>query len=137
MHKLGTLGGLWSQGYAINDADQITGTAYTNGDLATHAFLWTHGAMKDLGVIFNFPGAASWGFAINSRGEVVGLSDCLCNVGYHAFVYRNGKMLDLNKLIPPGSGWALIEAFGVNDAGEIVGYGNVKGQEHAFLLTPQ
>ena len=68
---------------------------------------------------------------------MVGFSDCLCQVGYHAFVYRNGRMLDLNNLIPPGSGWALTQANGINDAGEIVGYGMIAGQQHAFLLTPQ
>ncbi len=46
-------------------------------------------------------------------------------------------MKDLNKLIPPGSGWVLVEADGVNDSGQIVGMGMHNGQEHAFLLTPQ
>ena len=137
MHSLGTLGGLWSEGYAINDLGQVTGTAYTENDSATHAFLWAGGRMKDLGVLFKFPGATSWGMGINLHGNVVGFSDCLCQVRYHAFVYRNGRMLDLNNLIPPGSGWALTQANGINDAGEIVGYGMIAGQQHAFLLTPQ
>jgi probable HAF family extracellular repeat protein len=46
-------------------------------------------------------------------------------------------MLDLNTLIPPGTGWTLDQANGINDAGEIVGYGAKKGQQHAFLLTPE
>lgn len=29
-------------------------------------------------------------------------------------------MLDLNKLIPPGSGWVLTNAFNINDRGEIL-----------------
>jgi hypothetical protein len=44
-------------------------------------------------------------------------------------------MKDLNKLIPAGSGWMLQEAYGINNAGQIVGTGMHNGQEHAFLLT--
>ena len=138
MHKLGTLGGEWSQAYAINDSGMITGNAYTKGNLACHAFLAVGSKMQDLGVLFDFPGADSWGFGINSQGDVVGLSDCqTCATGYHAYLCSNGKMQDLNKLIPAGSGWILTQANGINDEGEIVGFGTIKGHQHAFLLTPQ
>jgi probable HAF family extracellular repeat protein len=46
-------------------------------------------------------------------------------------------MKDLNKLIPVGSGWELQQAYGINNAGQIVGTGTHKGLEHGFLLTPQ
>lgn len=39
-------------------------------------------------------------------------------------------------MIPAGSGWVLGEAYAINDAGQIAGYGNIGGEEHAFLLTP-
>ena len=45
-------------------------------------------------------------------------------------------MHDLNNLIPVGSGWLLIKAYGINDAGQIVGYGTLSGTYHPFLLTP-
>jgi hypothetical protein len=47
-------------------------------------------------------------------------------------------MLDLNSLIPADSPIQLIFGFGINDAGEITGYGVVKatGDVHAFLLIP-
>ena len=45
-------------------------------------------------------------------------------------------MVDGNDLIPADSGWALQDATGINDAGEIVGDGVIDGQDHAFLLTP-
>ena len=47
MADLGTLGGLRSQGSALNDRGEVTGTA----DLATgdsHAFVWSGGQMIDL-----------------------------------------------------------------------------------------
>ena len=45
-------------------------------------------------------------------------------------------MVDLNTLISSGSGWVLKSALGINDEGQIVGYGTgPSGQEKAFLLT--
>jgi probable HAF family extracellular repeat protein len=45
-------------------------------------------------------------------------------------------MMDLNDLIPGGSGWTLIEAASIDGSGQIVGFGTINGQTHAFLLTP-
>ncbi|HEY1381378.1 MAG TPA: PEP-CTERM sorting domain-containing protein [Gemmataceae bacterium] len=45
--------------------------------------------------------------------------------------------IDLNtRLLANPTNMTLIEAFDVNDNGQIVGYGSVGGIEHAFLLTP-
>jgi len=133
MTKMGTLGGAWSQGYAVNNKNQITGVAYTaNG--SAHAYLATGGVLKDLGTISG-PTSTTWGFGINDAGVVVGQSTFQST--YHAFVYSAGKMKDLNKMIPVGSGWALLSANGVNNAGQIVGEGLHNGKQHGFLLTPQ
>src|SRR5258708_3511743 len=46
-------------------------------------------------------------------------------------------MLDLNShLDGSGTGWTLSAASGINDAGQIVGYGTHDGVIRAFLLTP-
>ena len=47
---LGTLGGSYSQGVAINASGQVTGTSNT-ADEATHAFLWDGTTMQDLGTL--------------------------------------------------------------------------------------
>ena len=135
MTELGTLGGDWSQAYGINDAGQITGIAYTPGNLGAHAFIYTNGPMKDLGTL---GGAYSTGTAINHAGVVVGYATPANPnaTTYHAFVYAGSKMYDLNGLIARNSGWLLESANGINDSGEIVGYGTIKGQQHGFLLTP-
>jgi probable HAF family extracellular repeat protein len=47
-------------------------------------------------------------------------------------------MSDLNDLIESGSGWTLSQAWGINDNGQIVGFGQSPSlQTHAFLLTPR
>jgi probable HAF family extracellular repeat protein len=130
---MGTLGGSWSQAYAINNKGQVTGLAYTKNGSA-HAFITSGGKLVDLGTISG-PTSTTWGFGINNFGVVVGQSTF--SGTYHAFVYSGGKMKDLNKLIPAGSGWVLLDANSINDAGQIVGTGLHQGKEHAYLLTPQ
>jgi len=132
MTPIGTLGGSWSIAYAINDQNQIAGQAYTRGNRAAHAFRLSNGQMVDLG---SLGGSSSWGFAINNSGTVVGFATTRTNQS-HAFVSTNGgRMQDLNRLIPTNTGWVLAQANGINDAGQIVGYGTIRGQTHAFLLT--
>ncbi len=46
------------------------------------------------------------------------------------------NMQDLNALIPGGSGWVLRNATAINNAGQIVGWGDVGAESHGFLLTP-
>jgi probable HAF family extracellular repeat protein len=48
---LGTLGGTGSNGYALNDFAQVAGPSLTQDNLASHTFLWTNGAMADLGTL--------------------------------------------------------------------------------------
>lgn len=56
-----------------------------------------------------------------------------------AFVWdKLHGMRDLNSLIPKGSGWTLEVASGINDKGEIVGWGDRGQVENAgFLLRPR
>lgn len=131
MRDLGALGGSNSSAASINEAGQIVGQADTvSGN--THAFLYNNGTLTDLGTL---GGSNSNADAVNDRGQIVGASDVVL-AGMHAFVYANGAMRDLNSLIDPGSGWTLKEATGVNNWGQIVGFGTVNGQTHAFLLSP-
>ena len=136
MTDLGTLGGVQSIAYAINNAGQIVGYA-SPPNSSVHAFLYSSGMMIDLGVFFD----SSVGEAINNSGVVVGTADVLNgngNTDSHAFIYSGGKLQDLNNLIPSGSGWVLTEATGINDKGQIVcnGYNVTTGYNHAFLLNP-
>jgi probable HAF family extracellular repeat protein len=44
--------------------------------------------------------------------------------------------MDLNAMIPPGSPWYRLNASSINDSGQIVGFGTINGETHAFLATP-
>src|SRR5205807_369068 len=54
----------------------------------------------------------------------------------HALLWQNNAMTDLNDIIPSNSGWTLLDALAINDAGQIVGYGIHDGIRTGFLLTP-
>jgi probable HAF family extracellular repeat protein len=139
MTDLGTFGGQVSAAYDINNGAVVVGYATFAAGAAGqtfHAFRWTASTgLLDLGAL---GGASrrSIAHAVNERGQVVGASEIAANV-YRAFIWAEGiGMQDLNDLAF-GSGWTLIEARGINDKEEIVGYGiNPQGQSHAFLLKP-
>ena len=135
MRDLDTLGGNFSVAWGINNNGDVVGQAYTsNGSL--HGFKWSNDSMQDLGTLQRNDSSVAQG--INDRGQIVGFSYTGSVPGYHAFLYSNGSMQDLNNLVAlPASGWTLTQAYAINNAGQIVGYGtNPQGQIRAFLLKP-
>src|ERR1700761_4934396 len=48
---LGTLGGTNSNGNGINSIGQVVGSSTLSGDQYTHGFLYSNGAMKDIGTL--------------------------------------------------------------------------------------
>lgn len=130
---LGTLPlGAGSSARAINDRGQIVGFSDTPDGV--HAFLYTDGAMRDLGTLGSDPSKAS---GVNNHGEVVGASN-VTNSKRHAFLWRKGQMTDLNDFLPAGTPWVLQDAFSINDGGQIVCSARRKGESsHLILLTPQ
>jgi len=135
---LGSLGGLYSYGYAINTGGQITGyssLAYSgSGPLLQHAFLYSNGKMTDLGTLAG--GTFSAGYGINVRGTIVGTSNLSGTSTPHGFLYSAGLMTDLNSLVegdPAAVGVTLEIGQAINDYGWIVANGN---NGHAYLLEP-
>jgi probable HAF family extracellular repeat protein len=133
---LGDLGTGASKAYAINDAGQVTGYSTDSMDGSAEAFFYAGTTMTGLGFLdqtYRF----SRGYAINSAGDVVGTSSSTKYMNEDAFIYENGVMEDLNDLVPADSGIHLSEAWGINDAGQIIA-NNIDraGNETAYLLTP-
>ena len=120
---------------AINDRGQIVGYGARNA--AIRAFRYSHEHVQDLGT---FPGGGfSYALALNNRGDVVGAAylDASGVGNFRAMLYTNHRGIqNLNDLIDPSLGWILREATGINERGQIVGWGELDGQERAFRLTP-
>lgn len=132
MTDLGTLGGENSYAYDINDAGQVVGGSQVVGSV-THAFVYSQGTMTDLGTL---GGDDAWGRSINATGQIVGRSRLASGIS-RSFLYTDGTMWNLDTLVDPASGWNQLDAYDINDAGQLTGYGrNGDGQWHGFLLTP-
>jgi probable HAF family extracellular repeat protein len=137
MQSIGTLGGGNSWGRAINSNNVIVGESDT-ATQQTHAFRWENGTMTDLGTL---GGPSSSAADINDAGQIVGWAEN--DAGERrAVVWAAGTITDLNSALIYGEstgGIVLTEARAVNEAGQITGYGLVKGgggKTRAFLLTP-
>lgn len=129
---LPTLGGLYAFPTGISTS-QVVGYATLPGDEKVHGYAWQSGGIKDLGTL---GGDFSLALGVNNGGQIVGGAETTGGE-LRATLWTTGKATDLNTLIPSGSGWHLIVAGGINDKGQIAGYGIVGDTVHAFLLTPQ
>jgi probable HAF family extracellular repeat protein len=138
-HDLGSLvsGGNINIATGINDRGEVAGGSQSLGG-APHAFLWTEDkGMQDLGTLAgDFLSVAPCCHTINNRRQVVGFSIPGPLGSGRAFLWQDGAMFDLNTLIPKGSPWYLQQALSINDDGQIVGFGMIGGNIHAFLATP-
>src|SRR5437773_1318907 len=125
---LGSLGGN-SLATAVSTSGQVVGYSFVNSAnrFYYHAFRTAasgpiNPAADDLGAVGPASVASSRATGINSSGQVVGYSQT--NTGaIHDFLYSSGVIDDLNDLIPANSGWVLQVAYGINNAGQIIGCG--------------
>jgi probable HAF family extracellular repeat protein len=136
IRELGTLGGAASNATAINAAGFVVGSAQTTGG-NSHAVLWRAGVIADLGTL---DGTSSLATSINRDGLIVGAIEYASDPGHpRAFIGTAGPtpcIQHLSDLLDPGSGWTLISANAINDAGQIVGTGVVGTESHGYLLNP-
>jgi probable HAF family extracellular repeat protein len=118
MHDLGTLpGGTYSLAWAINDEGTVAGIADVPGAADNHAFIYRYGVMRDIGSF----GGAIYVEDINNQGLVVGTGEG-ADRSERGFVYIDGRLEDLNRLLVPGCGWHVAQAYAINDAGQIVAF---------------
>jgi probable HAF family extracellular repeat protein len=134
---LGVLAGDFSIAAALNAGGQVAGAStYSLYPFGRRAARWQEGRVTDLGTL---PGLdQSEAHALDDAGQVVGTAyrDGRGEQPRRAFLWRDGALVDLNDSVPPGSGWTLESATGINARGQIVGSGRYAGQRRAFLLTP-
>jgi len=135
---LGTLGGTQSTATDINQAGDITGSAYRSCvDCYPHAYLYKNGKMRDLGALSDDTQSAGLGIS-GGKGEgkirVTGYSytqpcvrsDC---GPIHAFLYSDGRMRDLGTLSSGGDS----EGFAVNSSGQVTGWTGVENAQHTLM----
>lgn len=112
MKILKGLGGPYSQATSISSNGLIAGASTkTNG--AGYAVIWRDGAVTPLG-----PGRAN---GVNRAGVAVG--EAMSETGYvHAAMWNGSSAADLGTL-----GGDQSQAYGINDAGDVVGASSVAG----------
>jgi probable HAF family extracellular repeat protein len=97
--------GTESYAYGINNAGTVVGNTYIGG--SSHGTIWTSSGATDLG-------GNTYATALNDAGEVVGSNGS-------AFVVASGQLEDL--AMPSNMNWS--SAYGINDAGTVVGDGRL------------
>jgi probable HAF family extracellular repeat protein len=112
--SLGTLGGTYSQGTAVNNRGQVTGVSGIADNAAAHAFLYSGKGLADLGTLGGTDSAAN---DINDRGQITGASGSTGGGPSHAFLYSGGGMSDLGTL-----GGSLSSGQGINSQGQVTGW---------------
>ena len=127
-------GGTLCSAQAINDKAEVAGSCDLPRGIS-HAVLWRSGKVIDLGALGDDDDSVSTALDINSRAQIVGSSE-ISDGNLRAFLWERGAMLDLNRLIPAHSGWLLLAASRINEAGEILGRGYYRDGIHSFLLVP-
>ena len=118
---------------SVNDLGQVVGTeTYAKSGRTpqtTRGFVWSNGVKRDLGVLTG--GTFSNARAINGSGQVVGYANVpVTGNTWRAFVWHTTTgMRNLNDVAgadgttAASQGWILHTAFGINEHGQIVGWG--------------
>src|SRR6266446_5446719 len=133
IQDLGTLGGIESEAFAINNRGQVVGVS-SFGDTRFRAFLYDGSVMRNLGSLVGGTFSSSGASAINIRGQVVGggsISDNAFSNDGHAILFDSTGVHDLGTL----GGWCCSAANGINASGQVVGESYLSGNigSRAFL----
>jgi probable HAF family extracellular repeat protein len=93
--------------------------------------IWQVGKSEICTILSTTGGSA---LSINDSDLIVGETD-IGNLE-HAALWKGQSQFDLNALTTGAPGWVLMEATGVNNNGQIVGWGTHNGKIHGFILNP-
>lgn len=121
---------LGAMAYGVNDTGVIVGAA--NSTYISKPVLWAADANRTITSLPLFPGENN-GLAqkINNANQIIGSHEGL------AAAWIGGQIFDLqSNLDSTGLGWKLQTVNDINNLGQIVGTGQLNGQERGFVLTP-
>ena len=116
-------GDISAWGIGINDAGQVVGLSgdcmspnfnASGAPTPQHAVVWQNGTATNIGTL---GGSYIFPWAINSKGQVTGQASPPGDTTLHSFLWWKGVMTDLGEI--PGDFGSI--AFGLNDAGQVVG----------------
>lgn len=133
-----------SRANAVNDSGQIVGSSsIRSGDVnAQHAFLYDSGKLVDIGTpglpsVISNPNSTA--IDINNLGQVIGVSSGFALNGApiaEAFLYDHGIVTNLSTLPDVvKAGLKIDTVSGINNLGQIAGYGLINGEQHGFILS--
>jgi probable HAF family extracellular repeat protein len=130
-YSITDLGTINTSGYSVakgvNFTGEVTGAAGSTSTNSSEVFLYSNGAMTNLGTL---GGSSGIGNAINSSGQIAGYSVNSKNT-YRAFTTSGSKLIDIGDL---GGGSAV--AYAINDVGQVVGSAvTPDGSNHPFLYS--
>jgi uncharacterized membrane protein len=135
---LGASGEVGSEAYCINNRDEVVGWTYGSGGYDNACLFDSSGQGRNVNLGTLASDTSSQANCISDSGKIVGWSgDGGSDMTATWFdPSGNGGNVDLNTTIDPALGWRLTEATWINDIGQIVGYGRINNETHAFLLNP-
>lgn len=112
--SLSALGALSTEAQVINTNGDVAGFAWYGLNSGSRPFLYSQGAMHDLGKLPGKPGfAVATVYDMNASGTVLGSWG-----DGGAFIYANGKMSLLDQLVNDST-WHVGAASAINDRGQI------------------
>jgi len=121
--------------FDINDSDVVVSNYQIGPEGRSHAFLYDHETKTSIDI--HPPDfEASYACRINNQNQVVGWATNDYGLCATLWTLEDGTQRLNDLLTDPITEWDLLEAYDINDKGQIVGYGTYSGQPRGFLLTP-
>ncbi len=115
---------------AINSSGVVVGDCYSTAG-NRQAFVYSGGSTATVLPMLSGSYNESFPYGINASGQIVGQCTGSGDSYAHAFLYNNGTLTDLGTF---GGNYTV--AFGINDAGTIVGFSDDSNRvDHAFIYA--
>jgi probable HAF family extracellular repeat protein len=129
--------GMLSAASRINAIGDVVGVSRLapNGS-SDRATVWFNDGTFNLIGVLNPGDLVSSATAINASRTVVGWNFSASGVSQAFKWTASSGMAPLDNFVSASSGWQFTHASGINDKGQIIGWGSFLGQQRGFLLDP-